>query len=335
MLKYNPELINNFNSETSFTNKKIIDNDEDFVELFNNFENFIKEKTKLPCIPPPEKHPYKNLFPLNYKYNKFIVGTFPPITYIADKYSNLKFCNNKIIKKPKLPFYHGNKEKLWEYLLPDEIFLNLDSNRDKRVEEIINFLNKYGINYTDIIDYCQRLEYTSDDKDLFNIILNKDLLEHVSNLKDNITPLFIFNTGSLFTQQGINFYKDNKLNPKTFVFDMFVSLMQDFGKRVELKVNNGEKILISYENKTQLSQYKNILCFEIFIDNFKIKVVAGPSPADGDGKIYENKIYKRFINKNYPNSKLNKGELKRRFKKFIYRTALLGNFDDLLFLNND
>ena len=335
MLKYNIELINNFISEVSLTKKQIRNNDEDFIEFYNHFEILLRDKTKLTCIPPPEKHPYKNLLPLNYKCKKFIVGTFPPITYLGDKYSNLRFCNNKIIKQPKLPFYHGNKEKLWEYLLPDEIFSNLDSDRNKRVKEIINFLNKYEINYSDIIDYCQRLEYTSDDKDLYNVILNKNLLDYVSNLEENNTPIFVFNTGSLFTQQGISFSKDNKLNPKTFVFDMFVSLMQDFGKKVELKVNNGEKILISHENKTILNQYKNILCFEIFIDNFKIKVVAGPSPADGDGKIYENKIYKRFISSNYPNSNLNKGELKRKFKKFVYRTALLGNFDDLLFLNND
>jgi hypothetical protein len=40
------------------------------------------------------------------------------------------------------------------------------------------------------------------------------------------------------------------------------------------------------------------------IDGKKISVVAGPSPANGDGKLQENLIFKRFIKKYCPNKSI-------------------------------
>jgi hypothetical protein len=129
------------------------------------------------------------------------------------------------------------------------------------------------------------------------------------------------------------FSRDQKLNPKTFVFDMFIQLLIEDGREVEVQILNGEIISINYANRNKLKNIRNILSFNLFIDNKKISVVAGPSPANGDGKLQENQIFKRYIKKHCPNKSL--GFQKKEFKRFVYQTALLGDYQDLEFLNFD
>ena len=38
----------------------------------------------LTAIPPVEKHPYLEAYPVNPAYRKYIIGTFPPISYLRD-----------------------------------------------------------------------------------------------------------------------------------------------------------------------------------------------------------------------------------------------------------
>jgi len=104
---------------------------------------------------------------------------------------------------------------------------------------------------------------------------------------------------------------------------------------VKIKIGDMDPILIDYANKKKLSKFTNILRFDILVNNKAIKVVAGPSPADGDGNILLNQIFKRFIKIFNPNINSVDDNLKRRFKSYIYQTALLGNPDDLKVLNFD
>jgi hypothetical protein len=133
----------------------------------------------------------------------------------------------------------------------------------------------------------------------------------------------------------MSFTRDNNLNTKTFVFDMFVKLMIDNGCEVKIKVGEMEPILINYKNKKTINKFRNILRFDILLNNKTIKIVAGPSPADGDGNIKKNQIYKRFVRKIHPNINIDSDDLKRKFKSYVYQTALLGNPDDLKILNFD
>lgn len=315
----------NFSHENDLTEKSIID-------LYNHSIGIIKSCKKLPCTPAPEKHPYKDDLKLNASFEKFIIGTFPPHTYQADVFKDLKYCSGKKVSKPRLPFYHGNREMLWFYLLGEERFNSLNNNRIERKNQIIDFLKKRKINYADIIDYCQRREYNARDSNLYNIVLNQDLLR-LLNSTDNENILLVFNTGSFFTSSGMRFNREQKLNPKTFVFDMFIQLLIEDGREVAVQISNGERISIEYENQEKLRNITNVISFKLFIDNKKISVVAGPSPANGDGKLQENQIFKRFVKKHCSNKALS--FQKKAFKQFAYQTALLGNFQDLEFLNKD
>ncbi len=302
------------------------------IELYNHSIDFVKLENKLPCYPAPEKHPYKETLPLDNSFQKFIIGTFPPHTHQADLFEGLAYCSGKKVSKPKISFYHGNREMLWKYLLGEELFNSLDTDRIKRKIQIIQFLKMNKINYADIIDYCQRREYNANDSNLYNRILNIDLLQLLLDSKtDDI--LLVFNTGSFFTSSGMCFSRDQKLNPKIFVFDMFIQLLIEDGREVEVQILNGERISINYTNRNKLKNIRNILSFNLFIDNKKISVVAGPSPANGDGKLQENQIFKRYIKKHCPNKSL--GFQKEEFKRFVYQKALLGACKELEFLNFD
>ena len=114
---------------------------------------------------------------------------------------------------------------------------------------------------------------------------------------------------------------------------MFIQLLIEDGREVEVQILNGERICINYANRNKLKNIKDILSFNLFIDNKKISVVAGPSPANGDGKLQENQIFKRYIKKHCPNKSL--GFQKKEFKRFVYQKALLGYCKELDFLNYD
>lgn len=332
MIKKNETIFINSARELNFESEIKLE-DKSLTELYYHSIEFVKSNSKLPCNPAPEKHPYKDDLKLDESFNKFIIGTFPPHTYQADLLKDLKYCWGKKVTKPRLPFYHGNREMLWLYLLGEELLNSLDTNRIERKIQIIDFLRERKINYADIIDFCQRREYNANDSNLFNIVLNEDLLKFLKS-KNSENILLVFNTGSFFTSSGMSFSaSEQKLNPKSFVFDMFIHLLIENGCAVEVEILIGERISINYFNRNKLKNIRNILSFNLFIDNKKISVVAGPSPANGDGKLQGNQIFKRFIKKHCPNNGI--GSQKKEFKKFVYQTALLGNFQDLEFLNKD
>jgi hypothetical protein len=331
MIKPNQTIFVNSAKELNFSQENDL-SDKSIIELYNHSIHFVDLEKKLPCNPAPEKHPYKKILPLDKSFEKFIIGTFPPHTYQTDLFKDLRYCSGKKVSQPKLPFYHGNREMLWYYLLGEELFNSLPTDRIQRKIQIIDFLKVREINYADIIDFCQRQEYNANDSNLYNIVLNEDLLKLINSTKsENI--LLVFNTGSFFTSSGMNFGRDKKLNPKTFVFDMFIQLIIDDGREVDVQIINGERLSINYANRKKLQNIRNILSFNLFIDNKKISVVAGPSPANGDGKLQENQIFKRFVKKHGSNKSL--GFQKKEFKRFVYQTALLGDFQDLGFLNKD
>lgn len=333
MIKSNEFIFRNSVKELNFPGDKNLSK-KILMELYEYAIQWIitNKPIKLPCHPSPERHPYKDKLKLNKSFKKFIIGTFPPHTYQADLFGGLTYCSGKKVSKPKTPFYHGNREMLWKYLLDEEIFNSLDNEREKRKVQIVEFLINNKINYADIIDYCQRREYNANDSNLYNILLNDDLVQLLSsNPNDDI--LLVFNTGSFFTSSGMSFNREQKLNPKTFVFDMFVYLLIENGCKVDVQINNGDRISIGYSNVNKLRVIKNILSFKLFIDGRVMSVIAGPSPANGDGKLQENQIFKRFITKKCPNGSL--GFQKKEFKRFVYQTALLGDYNDLEFLNFD
>jgi hypothetical protein len=333
MIKSNEIIFRNSAKELNFPGDKDLSK-KNLMELYEYALQWINtnKPIKIPCNPSPERHPYKEALKLNKSFKKFLIGTFPPHTYQADLFGGLSYCYGKKVSKPNLPFYHGNREMLWKYLLGAEKFNSLNKDRETRKEQIVEFLIKNKINYADVIDYCQRMEYNANDSNLYNIILNDDLVQLLSS-NNNDDILVVFNTGSFFTSSGMSFSREQKLNPKTFVFDLFLYLLIEDGRKTEVQILNGERISIEYSNRQKLKNINNILSFNLFIDGKKISVVSGPSPAYGDGKLHENRIFKRFINRNGPEKSL--AFQKKEFKRFVYQTALLGNPQELDVLNFD
>lgn len=333
MIKLNEIIFKNSSKELDFSGEGNL-YENNLIELHEHSLQWINSNRpiKLPCNPPPERHPYKEELKLNKSFKKFIIGTFPPHTYQADLFDGLTYCYGKKVSKPKLPFYHGNREMLWKYLVGEEKFNSLDKDREKRKAQVVEFLINNKINYADIIDYCQRREYNANDSNLYNIILNDDLVQLLSS-NNNDDILLVFNTGSFFTSSGMSFNQEQKLNPKTFVFDMFVYLLIENGCKVEVQIKNEDRISIDYFNSNRLKAIKSILSFKLFIDGRMMSVIAGPSPANGDGKLQENLIFKRFVKTFCPNKRI--GYQKKEFKQYVYQTALLGNYQELDFLNVD
>ena len=106
---------------------------------------------------------------------------------------------------------------------------------------------------TTIIYSTKRNEYTSNDTDLGNVVINKELIKHILN-NPNVNHL-LFNTSSTFSQDGISIHINNVVNGTVGRINengnqcnslcLFFRACQDFGFKVVFKVKNtqGEILL--------------------------------------------------------------------------------------------
>ena len=265
----------------------------------------------LPPNPPFEIHPYKPLFPLQ-NFEKYIIGTFPPISYVLDR---LLIINPGITSlnqpggahytnAPIIPFYHGNNNSMWPYLLtpPEWAGLVAVGLKNNKRTFLINKLIDIGINYGDIIDSTQRRltngNYNASDNNLYNICINNDLICHI--LTNPNAKYLLFNTASVFTAGGlINVAGLVNVNLNTKSFDLFIRGCQEMGYKVELRIAAGiPATIFPWTNINALlpNQRMNKIAFEIRITNpdgnskgvcnsFKtgqskiLTVIVGPFPA--------------------------------------------------------
>ena len=215
----------------------------------------------LPPNPPFEIHPYLNTFTLE-QYKKYIIGTFPPISYLVDhpliSVAGITHLVNLgpqagNISQPAIPFFHGNAGDMWAYLLtpPELTALNFTVGRNTKKTYLINFLREHKINYSDIIKTTQRClnndgNYDFTDTCLKNICINKELIYHI--LLNNNSEHLLFNTGSPFSAEGLTIHANlNAGNPagrvnvnsNTASFDLFVRGCQDLGLKIELRIQQG------------------------------------------------------------------------------------------------
>jgi hypothetical protein len=242
MIRINIDLLNDrgINSSNYTLNDCIEDN--------NNFRNIINvnvNNTILPINPPFEIHPYSNLIDYNNEYDSYIVGTFPPISYLYDSCPNIKNLRKSLgerrIPNPQFPFFHGNKNLMWDYLLTPNEMNNLNQlQRDLKPSYLIHLLNQININYGDLIEYCQReSDYNANDSNLYNIIINDRLVNSI--FKNKRAKFLLFNTSSIYNISGI------KLNNFGFIdidnsisaFDLFLYHLQNNGLEIEFRINNG------------------------------------------------------------------------------------------------
>lgn len=244
----------------------------------------------LPKNPPFELHPYKHSFQLH-NYEKYIIGTFPPISYVLDNpriveagILNIRQpagVGGRRIKPPQIPFFHGNKGLMWDFLLTNaekvalKKILQGANGRQTAKNWLINFFQQKEINYADIIDGAQRDlnklgRYDGDDNNLNNICPNKDLICHI--LLNPKTKYLLFNTSSVFSNSGVVTDANGlvNVNAKTKSFDLFVRYCQELGLNVEIQIQTGNQA--TFFNWTQISalgfrQRKTKIAFDMKITN--------------------------------------------------------------------
>lgn len=296
---------------------------------------------KLPALTFPEEHPYKNTYPINNNYDTYIIGTFPPISYLLDNAAlagipNLiPLAGNKILQ-PDIPFYHGNECTFWKLLNP-ALIPNPIGNRNNVVtgtvtipnSGIVGYLNLNRVNYFDVIDECQRKKYDSSDKNLINIIPNNSGINSVLNNNSSDVWL-IFNTSSSFNSKGLVFYKKTGLfNPSSQSFDIFLFILIQLGITVEFSLDKTLWFQIGTLKGNSWIATNLIfkLVFYMRINNKVVTVITGPSPSTAawERAYGTHPKYTSFLKKRLGNN-LND------FKSYVYKNAITKNLAALTVL---
>lgn len=267
-------------------------------EDFNH--NLIANNGILPLETPVELHPYLEEFKLQ-DYDKYIIGTFPPISYCYSllNLNSLRqpFPPNRLISKPRIPFYHGNRGSMWDALIPEDLLnmIFLPNNLNAK-QSLINYLNENLINYSDVIKNTKRklennIKYSAKDENLFNIIVNKELITHI--ILNKKASRFLFNTSNTFGSTGqiiIDGLISVEKNLKSF--DLFFRACQDLGFKIEFKIDDfdGNIILNWTEVNIQNTETLNHHLKTKMIFNAKITV-----PKNNELLENKNEIIKDFI----------------------------------------
>jgi len=310
--------------------------------------SIVQAEGNLPFVPPFEVHPYLSIMPMQ-QWDKYFIGTFPPISYALDHPALVAggvFLLTKpgvgTISRPKLPFFHGNKLTFWKTLmLPVQYTDLLARPRLLQRQIIIDFLTEIKVNYSDVIRYTQRTgNYNANDSAIVNIVINDDLLDHT--LRNPHPTLLIFNSSSTFGSAGlsVHVYDNNqvlagRVNVRSVkAFDLFARAWQERGAQIFLRINrNNNWIEITSENANLLANtFRNKVCFEM-------KIIYPGNGESGGEKIFTivtppsissqtNRALPR--NKNFRNWLIqNPGATVTEFIRAIYQAALSNDIQTL------
>jgi hypothetical protein len=264
-------LINRGINPLNFGLNDIINDNVNFI----NSMNLIAQNSILPINSPFEAHPYSHLMNYNNEYELFIMGTFPPISYLYDTCPNIinlrKVVQGRKIPKSQFPFFHGNKNLMWDYFLTPIEKNNLDIlNRNFKPQFLTNKLAQSKINYGDLIEFCQREnDYNANDINLYNIIINERLIKGLFNNKQ--AKYILFNTSSIYNKNGISI--DNitgfiDIENSISAFDLFIFNLQKYNFEIEVRINIGLVIFPwTPINNLPLDHRCHKLAFELKIKN--------------------------------------------------------------------
>ncbi|TYB79186.1 hypothetical protein [Bizionia myxarmorum] len=315
------KLNNNINEEYYLAN--IEANNEDFREsLINNNFNFPEET-------PVEIHPYLDMFELQ-SYNKYIIGTFPPIGYMRDQL-NIPNELGTVLVKPKIPFYHGNDCVMWKVFF-DEHELDqigpMIADNDQRFNQrqlIIDKLNEKEINYSDIIYSVKRTAYDTKDQSLHNIVPNYKLICHI--LTNENAVYLNFNTSTVFSNQELGIVPNNHgvhiagdlRESIVGSYNLFLKILQKLEFKLEVNLmNDNNWIVINQESaeylntsyrfkaysKLRISTINKVMINLVEFENFhkELIIITGPSPSgQASRSMGRNLIYQnwRELNQNH------------------------------------
>lgn len=319
----------------------------------DHIANYILEHNgQLPSEPMFEKHPYLDDFELQ-DYQKYIIGTFPPISYI---YDHPLMIDNHIRQneRPQIPAFHGNMNSMWQYFLNDgelEILNDLlfEELRYEAKDYIYERLNELSINYSDIIKNTRRKAYNANDDGLYNINPNLDLLLQI--LKNDNAKYLNFNSSTVFnvSKALINVNNYGALlggNIKDYPnsFSLFLLTLQRLGFQLELSFNN-QNYIVNQQNAVLLNMIfkaKVLIRLRISIDFLNLKnnefknvnkefiIITTPSPSNGaNTALVGNPVYQNWL-QNQPNNIQNPTI---KFRKHIYELFRNNHWEELEAMN--
>lgn len=336
------------------TNQQLDDLIANLPENNDHIANYILQHNgQLPPQPMFEKHPYLDTFELQ-NFEKYIIGTFPPISYIFDHpvLNENNIGQNQI---PNIPFFHGNMISMWKYLFTNEEFqiLNELVNNNERFEaknHIINKLNELKINYSDIIKNTRRKVFSYKDEDLYNIKSNLDLINQI--LVNPNAKYLNFNTSTLFntTEIGVRNrnwgqYLAGSIKELPNSYNLFLVTLQSLGFTIEIShdeniwytINQNNAKLINHHFKNKISTKLRISIKELNKFNFKLSnvcrefvIITTPSPSDGASiPLVNNHIFINWL-QNQPQH-IQTPTI--QFRKYIYQLFRNNDWDALQAMN--
>lgn len=308
---------------------------------------------------PVEIHPYIRETKLQ-NFEKYIIGTFPPISYVLDN-ENIRDAgidcvytpNNSRESRPAVDYFHGNKGSMWDLLVGDNLFdfnANNDILRFEKKEAILAYLKDKRINYSDIIYSLKRKGYNAEDTSLKNIIIYDRLIEHISD-NPHLNRI-LFNTSPTFSTEGFKTHANNvgggvqgriNVNSKCSSFALFFRRCQDLGIRVEFKVETHNEALnlewteVNLANTAILNKWlKTKILFKAKISvppgilNNEVEIikeffVITPFSPAARSKVEQNPIVNTWMNNN-------PGLNRNVFLTQIYQRFVRFNQEDKIFL---
>lgn len=317
--------------------KKLFANEtpEQFHELNHQPENndhianyILEHNGQLPPHPMFEKHPYLDDFELQ-DFDKYIIGTFPPISYIYDHPLMVEngiyaiYNNGVQMDKPQFPAFHGNMGSMWKYFFYENELNELQNivNQGLRIEArdfIYKSLSNIGINYADIIKHARHEDYDASDAGLYNINPNLALIVHILNNPKakylNFNSSTLFNNpnsgfGVISNNRGQNVAGNLKEEPKSL--NLFLLSLQKLGFKLELALPGEAYYTINQQNANFINdtfKLKVLVNLRISIATLKIEntvleniereflIIVGASPSGGANiPMGANQIYQNWL----------------------------------------
>jgi G:T/U-mismatch repair DNA glycosylase len=121
------------------------------------------------------KHPFEAFVPTNSE--RLIIGTIPPPRFCKEPYT---LYDNDV------NFYYGSQDNSFWNIIESVFNIELEyTNTEKAIKQRQDFLNKFKIGITDIIDTCVHFNDSAKDEDLKEIKHKnlKSVLEKNSSIK--------------------------------------------------------------------------------------------------------------------------------------------------------